>query len=489
MTKKTIPAALACVIAFSMLTACSSGAAVSSSSEAASSESVSAESAEDAVYTWDRNPTEHWKTNEKGETFDFGEHTLTDIACAVCGSEIWEYDDSTEIYDYNENGDCIRYSVYDSDDNLVDDLLWVYEYDANGSYDKVSHYYNDMLSEEVDYELDADGNILTITASAYYEDGSYTVGEFTPFYEPLVTYEYAPDGAEKYRYTYEYAEKDGVEYLAKSCDYTDGVLTLVQEYNEYGDGILFREVDENGNTVSEMSHEYTYNDNGERETLKFYVDGRLVQESFYATVDGEVLETSMIYHNEDGSKEISEYNEYGDAVKIALYDASDAFIGEYTYEIEYDEEGNILLQKTYLDGALTEEQIYIIEEGEDFSFHYIGKVITYDEDGSKCVTEQNRYDDITQITYYDAAGTVIDACTYENEYAEDDLLMAQRIYRGDVLEVEILYALEEHEDYNFYYLASETTYHEDGTKTVVEFNTDGEIIKETAYDASGKIVE
>ena len=59
----------------------------------------------------------------------------------------------------------------------MDDLLWVYEYDANGSYDKVSHYYNDMLSEEVDYELDADGNILTITASAYYEDGSKTVVE------------------------------------------------------------------------------------------------------------------------------------------------------------------------------------------------------------------------------------------------------------------------------------------------------------------------
>ena len=409
-SKKTLYAVLSCMTALSMLCACSSGTSASSSTETASSEATASSGHTHTASVWDRDINEHWQLCDCGETFNTGDHTLgEDIVCTECGSEIWMSEDGASIENYNENGDWTRSTTYDADGNVIDDYRWDYEPGPNGGYEKVSSYYNDSLVEEINYNLDSNGAVLTFEFTTYYDDGTYSVGEYYENYEPIISYQYSADGTETYRSEYEYAEADGVRYLAKSCAYHDGVLGLVQEFNQYGDDILFREIDADGNTVTEMSHEYTYNEDGTRESMKFFVDGVLVQESFYTTTeDGGIYDHLMNYYNEDGTKSVSEYNSYGDILKDTIYDASGNVLEEYTYENEYTEEGDMLSQKMYLNGALAMETLYTIEIGEDYEYHYMSSEIVYNEDGTKVVSEYNMDDELIKETVYDANGNIIE---------------------------------------------------------------------------------
>ena len=85
--------------------------------------------------TWERNLSEHWQICGCGEAFGLEAHDLgDDVVCTVCGSEIWDFGDGTgSVCDYDEAGECIRWTEYDVDGNVTFDERSEIEYDADGN--------------------------------------------------------------------------------------------------------------------------------------------------------------------------------------------------------------------------------------------------------------------------------------------------------------------------------------------------------------------
>lgn len=411
---KTLPSVLSCMLALSMLAACSSG-TPAVSSEAAGSESASSDGHTHTAALWDRDVNTHWQNCDCGETFNTGDHTLgEDLVCTECGSEIWMFESGAEVYNYTENGEYSRITAFDPDGAVLQDMRWEYEYDANGNCTSVTNYYDGVLAEVTEYTLEADGTVLSFKTTSYSEDGSYSVGEYTAEYENLASFQYDADGTEIFREEYDYAEENGEPYLAQKRSYHNGVLYLLQEFNRYGDDLLFREVDENGNTVSEMSHEYTYTADGIKESSRFIVDGVLVQESFYVFLDdefgGRTEEERMRYHNEDGTVEETFYSKasgYNDPEKVILYDADGNVLAESIYENTYNENGEMLSEKIYTDGVLREEAVFEIIDTEEEYTHYLKTQTVYNEDGTKAVTEFSPEEELGTTTY-DAGGNIVE---------------------------------------------------------------------------------
>ena len=414
---KKLRSVLAGVMAMSMLAACSSGtpAASAASSEAAPSGSVASGGHTHTAVLWDRDVNTHWQNCDCGETFNVGDHTLgEDIVCTECGSEVWMYDSGAEVYNYTENGEFLRITAYDPDGAVVQDMRWDYEYDADGNCTKVTSYYDDVPVEVTEYHIGAAEGEAAYTRTVYYDDGTTSVGEFTEYGETIRNTEYAADGTESVRMESEFAEVDGTRYVAKELTYYSGVLGLIREYNQYGDDLLFREVDENGNTVSEMSHEYTYSADGIKENSKFFVNGVLVQDDFYTFVEndfgGDVVNTRGLYYNEDGTVEETIYSEasgYNETEKIILYDADGTTLSEANFEMTFDQDGNLLTRNTYIDGVLAAEEVFEVINTDELYTHYCKTQTIYNEDGTKQVTEFDQDGETVSDTLYDANGNAV----------------------------------------------------------------------------------
>jgi len=418
--QKTVLTALSCMMAFSMLSACSSEASSASVFSASTTESAVSSASEhphEVLPGWDRSPAEHWKLCEQGESFDVGEHTLgDDLVCTVCGSEVWLYDDgSADIYNYNDLGEWTRMTNFDTEGNITEDIRWDYEYNANGNPIKISCYYNDVLTDATEFVYDTDGStVISRLVSTYYDDGTHSYAEYNENEEYILFQEFDENGTETHRIENEYAlDADGNSYILRENHFTMGVHDLIIEYNQYGDDVLFREMDETGGTINEMTHEYTYDDEGHMEYAKFFVNSALVQESFYTFVDndfgGYTAETKIIYYYEDGTYEetyYSEENDYNEPIRYISCSADGTVLSDISVEYEFDQEMNKTAEKFYSEGVLIQENIYSILDTETQWVHYLSKTIVYNEDGTRFVSEFDK-DNLLSETLYDANGNVI----------------------------------------------------------------------------------
>ena len=140
----------------------------------------------------------------------------------------------------------------------------------------------------------------------------------------------------------------------------------------------------------------------------------------------------------------------------------------------------------YADGSLESDTYY--EYGDGVYGIYMSVIKTCYPDGSISESGFTEYSDFTFTREYDADGNLIVNTLYEWTYDEEGNWLTQKYYENDVLLEESTFKIETQEDGWTNFQDTITTYHEDGTKTVCEYDVDGNVISETTYDADGNPV-
>lgn len=239
----------------------------------------------------------------------------------------------------------------------------------------------------------------------------------------------------------------------------------------------------------------------------------------------------------DEGKSLSLFNENGDPLKLADYDADGNLITETVYTYEYDADGVLIRSTATTDGVLTEESTYTAENGEsvlkqNVSYTDDGSktVNDYDEngncvhmvcyekdgsvsfestseyaltadgewyeskctetqaDGSKTVSTFAENHDQLSATFYEADGSVLYKYTWERTYDENGNWKTMKHYSDGVLITDTVFATVTTEDGSVTYPQTVTEYAEDGSRTVTVYDENENVLSETHYDANGNKV-
>ncbi|MBR3927620.1 MAG: hypothetical protein IKJ65_01305 [Clostridia bacterium] len=245
---------------------------------------------------------------------------------------------------------------------------------------------------------------------------------------------------------------------------------------------------------------------------------------------------SNIWMFDDGTCDVSNYNEYEDLTRYSYYDQDGAILDDYVYVYTYNDSGVKTHSMTYYFGVLIEETEYSVDP---FGYSIKKRALGYNDDGSTSVTECDEYgnvlvsritaadgrvvldakyeytygedgfptyaiqdtvfedgslyhletDGMGNIAYEtqtDSDGTVVYAHAYTYEYDEQGRVIVDRIWEDGQIIFESFYA---YEGDNFWgYQCMTIDYFENGSKTVCEINENGEIVKETNYNSDGEVI-
>lgn len=247
-------------------------------------------------------------------------------------------------------------------------------------------------------------------------------------------------------------DEDG---FCATCGFTiydneDGTYNLMG-YDAWGAISVDIWAEESGTVMSEVVYENEYDDEGNVLHCTTYVDGTLVNETFYEVQKGDdffnhYLSQEISY--EAGGKTVINYNQYMYATGAQVYDASGKLIAEEEYVYEYDDEGNVIYSASYSNGEITFESADL--KGPDGNMY-------------------------TEYLRYYAGGELVGAYNHEYKFSADGNLLMQKDYVDGVLAVIGTY---EPDEDGIYYLAKEVCYDEYGRVT-----------DEYHYDADGNFVE
>lgn len=390
--------------------------------------------AHSAATGWVSDLENHWHVcDECGENFESAAHALEDGVCTVCGSEIivWE-DGSSQLITYNEYGDYTQLTLYAADGSVESEERYEYEYGADGNKIREKDYTNGVLACEYEYAQNTAGETYIAKDTYYYEDGTKSSSEYDATGNILHSASYAADGSMESAYEYEYSD--------------DGSWMSEKEYY--------------GNTLSAV-REYSVDTDGWQKLL-----------------------TEKIY-NEDGSWIGTEYDLYDNVVIEIESDADGNVTMDRRYEYTYDADGNYSMSRIYENGVLTEEVEYFTGSDEEGSWSMSGKTTVYHEDGSKTISDRDLEATWSSETTYDANGNVVEELRYEYEYNEDGDSIGSKGYKNGKLIEEMRSIIgADGEATGILW----TYYHEDGTRTVEEYDTSLDLVKETVYDASGNVI-
>lgn len=230
------------------------------------------------------------------------------------------------------------------------------------------------------------------------------------------------------------------------------------------------------------------------EVSKWHAD---VETHWYGTKNGEKTELAEhtfedgdfictvcnfeIYDYEDGSCEVTEYDEKDNPIYIAYYDGGELMSTD-RYEYTYNETGDVIAEKTYLDDTLRHEASYVLDsEG----YPVLAQSVYYDE-GSKCVTDYNVYGDITKDAEYRADGTVIYCVTYENKYDDNGNMIYHKAYNGDKLIEDYEY---DYDEFGTPYAKKMSYFQGDGYCQVIEVDEEDRVLSDIFYNADGNVEE
>lgn len=475
----------------------------------------------------------------------------------------WYYGEAYELYTYTEDGLCIRWEFVNEEGESEDVYTYTYEKNADGSLNTCTAFNNGKVMYVEKYTKDKDGKDYVCEETDYYSNGEiawvtkrnadgyrteeieYSNGEPEDTYtyqydldergERLSSKKYDADGTliseVLYKYpTYKYAEKTTEVYEER--DYFSDGEKYVYVYDDYGDIVLTKEADADGNTVREIKTDYTRDELGRVILKKKTENGVLSREYAYEYEDDELYawskETRTDYDS-DGSKRVSAYWEDGRMISYAEYDADGELVCIETMEYELDEDGNVTCEKTFVDGVLTEEIRSTYDESGNVTCEktFVDGVLireirsTYDEDGNERFVERyengvlaetitysideeqghyesNRteyYEDGGKRSYdydengnlikyveYDADGNYLYYTRYEMTVdADGNEIRACYDENGTITEREVYSVDEDGEKYK----SNETQYYEDGGKVSIDYDENGSIVLDVRYDADG----
>ena len=225
-------------------------------------------------------------------------------------------------------------------------------------------------------------------------------------------------------------------------------------------------------TADQEKHTFTCTDCGKAVTAAHKLD----EDNFCEGCN------SSVYVDDDGSCNVTTYDENGNMKADIFYDENGNVYDEIIYESEYDENGNEVSCKSFENGILTYEASFETIETEELYAHYITQAIEYSEDGKTVTIYADTMMNAESITYYDADGNVITQITYEYTKDADDNILGCVSYTDGVLSEEYKGFMDAEGclryNYNKYYedgeLAEAYTYE-------YELNSEGLVLGEQEY--------
>ena len=415
------------LVCTALLTACGS------STDSGSTESPAPAHTHTPSAEWVCDFDSHWHPCECGEQIDKAAHSLEDVNCTVCSSEVVAFEDgSKQITVYNSHGDCSQFIAYDPDGSVTADERSDFVYDADGNMVSMDSYFNGEHNSSYEYKLGSDGEPYMSSYTTYFEDGSYQRDTYDENFNTLRTVYFSAEENTETESRYTYSE-DGSRMSEQQ--YQNGTLTYEQEcrWNEEGFWEMFSE----RYYGEDESIAYTYDDSGNP--------------------------LSEIHYKPDGSVDV-----------------------EYTYENVYDLAGDLMLKRTFTNGMLTMEMEYIYgTDADGSSWSRSGKTTEYYGDGTYMIRDGDLENTWSSEITYAADGSIINELRYEYLYDENGNSIGSKGYENGRLTTEYAAILDE----NGKSIGLTTTnYYEDGTKTVCEFDSQMELVSETTYNADGNPV-
>ena len=190
----------------------------------------------------------------------------------------------TEIYyedgvrydaEYNEYADIISRHKTDLEGTTVYLQRWERDYDEEGKILWEKMYHNDVLSSE-------------IVGYAEYED-----------------------------------EHSYMRFPTKTIDYYNDGSRFEKVFNERGETAEENTHRPDGSIETSNTYEYEYTPEGDRSCTRVYENGRLTLEKLYAmSEDGWSYKCMETEYFEDGSKSVTEFDEYEEPISATIYDAA-----------------------------------------------------------------------------------------------------------------------------------------------------------------------
>lgn len=112
---------------------------------------------------------------------------------------------------------------------------------------------------------------------------------------------------------------------------------------------------------------------------------------------------SEIYLFDDGSADVSDYNEHEDLIRYTSFDSDGNVSNAIVYTYEYDEEGNKLLSQEFSGDVLVSEISYAVgPDGEQLPVEQV----TYYDDDTWSINEYDAFGNMVHGAAYDADGNV-----------------------------------------------------------------------------------
>jgi len=199
------------------------------------------------------------------------------------------------------------------------------------------------------------------------------------------------------------------------------------------------------------------------------------------TLENEVCTVcgSEVVTYESGEKQLTAYNEQGDSILFAVYDADGSVLAEDRYEYTYDADGNKRSELYYNGETLSAEYEYAQgASGET----YLARDTNYFEDGSRSTSEYDEHGNILSFANMDAEGNVWDAAEYT--YNDAGNWVGVKEYVEGVLAAEREYSIDADGNQQ---LLKEIIYNEDGSWMGAEYDLYENQVIEIHSDADGNV--
>ena len=246
--------------------------------------------------------------------------------------------------------------------------------------------------------------------------------------------------------------KLNAEGACEGCGFTivdngDGTYNLMG-YDAWGGTLVDLWMDEGGALMSELYYDNEYDDQGNLLHSMSYIDGVLVNETFFEVgLEEHFLSQEISY--DDAGMTVTTYNEHMYATGTAVYDAQGNLLSEEEYVYEYDEDGNVIYTASYMGGEMTFEEADMV------------------------APDGNMY---TQFVRYYVDGELVGEYSHEYEFSDAGDLALVRDFVDGALAVIGTYELDAE---GVSYLAKEECYDENGEITdVYHYDPDGNFLEE-----------
>lgn len=264
----------------------------------------------------------------------------------------------------------------------------------------------------------------------------------------------------------------------------------VYYYDEHANIVADIYYEADGTPYYHMRHDYTYDEDGNMISCLTYSSGALYAETIYGTdAEGYQYTAKETTYELDGYTYLAEYDQHGNATRMEARNELNELVYEEASEHEYDEDGELLRSKVFIDGELSQELTYAfsLENGRDVEWNFpISYVYHYPDEGTK---QEDLFDlngNMISSTMTDVDGNILTQTTYEYEMDEHGNIVAEHVNVDGFHQCERLYQPDED---GWYYCYSETIHETDGSKTVCLYNEFYEVLSETSYDAEGNVVD